>query len=91
VNINLHIDRLILEGLGVEPGQKRILQTAVQTELAQLFAASGVSPALSQGGAIRETAGPTIQLMDQNNPGHIGSQIARSVHQGIVGDTEVKR
>ena len=41
MNINLHIDRLILEGLAIEPGQKRSVQTALQAELAELIAASG--------------------------------------------------
>jgi hypothetical protein len=91
MNVNLHIDRLVLEGLAVGPGQKRSLQTALQAELANLIAESGLTPSLSGGGAIPETSVPTIHFTDGHNPTHLGTQIARSVHQGLVNDPAAKR
>ena len=91
MNINLHIDRIILEGLAVGSGHKRSLQIALQTELAQLIAGSGLSPSLARGGAIPETTVPAIHFADQHNPAQLGTQIAQSVHQGLVNDTVAKR
>ena len=91
MNINLHIDRLILEGLAIEPGQKRSVQTALQAELTELLAASGISPTLAGGGALPETRVPAVHLVDQHSPTQLGTQIARSVHQGLASDTMTKR
>ena len=91
MNINLHIGQLILEGLAIAPGQKRSVQLALQAELTELIAASGISPKLAGGGAIQETRVPAVHLLDQHNPNQLGTQIARSVHQGLASDTMTKR
>ncbi len=91
MNINLHIDRIILEGLAIAPGQKRSVQIALQAQLAELIAGSGISHSLAEGGSIPEATVPALHLLDQHNPTQLGTQIARSVHQGLASETMTKR
>ena len=41
MNINLHIERLILDGLPIEPRQRAQVQAAVEAELARLLRPAG--------------------------------------------------
>jgi hypothetical protein len=83
VNIHLHIERLILDGLPVGPGQGARVQAAVEGELARLLAEGGLAPGLRAGGALRAVPANPIQLAPGNNPTQIGMQIAQSVYGGI--------
>lgn len=83
MNINLHIERLILDGLTVEAGQKVLLQAAIEAELTRLLSARGVSPDLQAGGAQPYVRADAIQLAAESNPTQLGLQIARSVHGSI--------
>ena len=83
MNVNLHIERLILDGVGIDPQQRHSLQSAVEQELAQLLTTGGLASALTGGGAVPRVAGPSIQLGGVNSPGELGSQIAHSVYRGI--------
>jgi hypothetical protein len=87
VNIKLHIERLILEGLAIVPGQYAEIQTAVEAELTRLLAAKGVRADLQSGGAIPSLRGGAINVSNESNPMHLGNQIAKSVHGGIGPET----
>ena len=79
----MHIERLVLEGVGIAPGQRRLLQTAVETELARLLSAGGLAPRLAGGGALPRVAGPAIQLDMNNGPTELALQVAGAIHGGI--------
>lgn len=83
MNINLHIDRLILDGVNIPHGQRHLLQTSMQTELAKLFTEGEVSPGLASGGAVPLVSVNDIQLSSDNDPAQLGRQIAHSVYGGI--------
>src|SRR6202008_474567 len=83
VNINLHIERLILDGLPVEPQQHAQVQAAVETELARLLVAGGVNSGLLTGAARPSLRAGAINVSNETNATHLGSQIAQSVHGGI--------
>lgn len=83
MNINLHIDRLILDGVHIPDGQRHLLQTSVQTELTRLFADREISPGLASGGALPHVSASGIQLSNGSDPVQLGRQIARSVYGGI--------
>ena len=83
MNINLHIERLILDGLTLEAGQRGLLQAAVEAELSRLLSERGVAPALQTGGAQPHVRADAIQLAAESNPTKLGLQIARSVHGSI--------
>jgi len=83
MNINLHIDRLILDGLPMPHSQRPLLQAAVEAELTRLLTADGLSPGLSAGGAISHLPAGSLQLTHDNSPAQLGRQIAQSVYGGI--------
>lgn len=83
MNINLQIDRLILEGIDLSPSQRAHLQAAVEAELSHLMTVNGLPPHLQNGGTIPRL--PTnINLTDNLNPGQMGQQIAQSIYRGIA-------
>ena len=86
MNISLHIERLILDGLPVEAGHRILLQAAIEAELTRLLSESGVAPSLQAGGAMPSVRADAIQLTAESNPAQLGRQIAKSVH-GSIGKT----
>ncbi|BBL72821.1 hypothetical protein [Methylogaea oryzae] len=83
MNVNLHIERLILEGLDLPPGQKRLLHAAVEAELARLLSEGGLSSPLTGGGAMPSLAGPSMQFQAGSSPSALGRQIAGALYRGI--------
>ena len=82
MNINLHIERLVLDGVNVAPGQRHLLQSIVATELTRMLTDGGLSPSLAQSVALPRITADVIHMTD-NNPTHFGQQIAKSVYGGI--------
>ena len=83
MNIKLHIERLVLDGVNIAPGQRHVLQASVETELTRLLTVGGLSPSLAQGTALPRISAGGIQLTAGNNPTQLGQQIAQSVYGGI--------
>ena len=83
MNVNVHIDRLILDGLSLTSSQGPLVQAAVEAELARLLTAGGLAEGLADGGALPSLRANAIQLTSDGNPHEIGRQIAQSVYGGI--------
>ncbi|MFA6162542.1 MAG: hypothetical protein WC685_03825 [Methylobacter sp.] len=83
MNINLHIERLVLDGVNIAPGQKHLLQSIITTELTQLLTESGLSSSLSEGINLPRVSTNDIQLTSGNKPIQLGQRIAQSVYGGI--------
>jgi len=82
MNINLHIDRLVLDGVNIAPGQRHLLQAGMEAELTRLLRKGGLSSSFAQGIALSSMSASGMQLTG-NNPTQIGHQIAQSVYRGI--------
>lgn len=82
-NINLHIDRLILDGLELGHDQRPLLQAAVETELGRLLTMGGVATEIANAGAIPRVAGNAIEVHQQHGPQDTGNRIAASVYGAI--------
>jgi len=82
VNVNLHIERLVLDGIDLDHAQRPVLQAAVEAELGRLIAAGGVG-ALAAGGAVPAVRADGFQMGGDGNPSQLGRQIAESVYGGI--------
>ena len=85
MNIELYIERLVLDGLPLERGQGAHVQAAVEAELARLLAGDALAQAWPAGGAVPSVPAAPIQLRAGARPAEIGGQIARSVYGGIGG------
>ncbi|MFO1434145.1 MAG: hypothetical protein U1F76_29350 [Candidatus Competibacteraceae bacterium] len=83
MNINLHIERLLLEGVPISRTQGALVKAAVEAELGRLLAAGGLHAELLNGGALASLKGETLHLSGENHPARLGEQIARAVYGGI--------
>jgi hypothetical protein len=87
MNIRIHIDRLILDGLPVTHHQGPLVQAAVEAELTRLFTENGVAANLPAGIAVPSVRANAIQLTSGSDPAQMGTQIAQSIYSGI-GNTQ---
>jgi hypothetical protein len=85
MKVNLHIDRLVLDGVGLEPHQRAGLKAAVEAELAGSLAGNGLASGLQEGGSLNRVRGASINIGEKNEASGLGRQIARSIHGGIKG------
>lgn len=83
MKINVHIERLILDGLPVTSHQGPQVQAAVERELARLLVADGLSDELRTGAAVPQVRAGGFELAKGNHPTRLGQQVARSVYGGI--------
>jgi hypothetical protein len=83
MKVNLHIERLVLDGLPISRSQGALVQRAVEAELSRLLAADGLAPSLLAGGAMPYAPGGPMRLTNESNPDHLGTQIAQSVYGGL--------
>jgi hypothetical protein len=83
MNISIHIEQLVLDGIPVTPDGRPLLQAAAEAELSRLLAGQGLASHLEAGGALRGVRGGTIDLAERASPTDLGQQIARAVYQGI--------
>jgi hypothetical protein len=82
MSINVHIERLILDGLSVTDAQSPIIGAAVERELARLLARGGLERSLQSGGAWATLPVEAVQLTS-SKPSQLGQQIAQAVYGGI--------
>jgi hypothetical protein len=83
MNINVHIERLVLDGLYIPHRQRPHLQTEVEDELVRLLAADGLAPSFLAGGTMPGVPAGDVQLTEESDPIQLGQQIARAVYGGI--------
>jgi hypothetical protein len=83
MNIRVHIERLVVEGIELAPADGPVLQEAIQAELGRLLAAQTPPGVLERGGTVPvKTAGP-IHLEANQTPVFLGKQIAQAVFEGL--------
>lgn len=83
MKINLHIERLVLEGMRLEPGHHELLQATIESELMGLIEARGLGGEIFAGGARPSIAANGIQLDSGYSSVQLGQQIAQSVYGGL--------
>ncbi len=82
MNITLHIERLVLEGLPVTAREGARIQAALETELARQFKAHGL-PRMTAVTASNFSCEP-IRLARESKPVQIGNQLAQAVYSGLA-------
>jgi hypothetical protein len=83
MDIHLHIERLILDGIEITPEHHSVLKAAVTAELTHLLVDGGLQPGLAAGGAVRSVPTVGISQPKDGHPKQFGQAIARSVYRGI--------
>ena len=82
MKIDLHIDRLVLDGIDLDHAQRPHLQAAVEAELGRLLAEGGLG-ALAGGGVVHSLKAGGFEISSDGNPAQLGRQIAGAVYGGI--------
>ena len=88
MNINLHIERLILDGLPIKQRDAALVRDAIEGELTQALLTDGLAKSLSNGGAFASVPASTILARDARADS-IGQQIARAVYGGVGATAKV--
>jgi hypothetical protein len=83
MNVELHIDRLVLDGLPVRPGDRAALAGTLGDELRLLIETGGVPPELIGGGAVRRLTAPLAPVSPTAAASPLGRAIARSVYASL--------
>ncbi|HEY4677146.1 MAG TPA: hypothetical protein VIJ01_08295 [Candidatus Angelobacter sp.] len=83
MNIKLHIERLVLDGLPVTRAQSTILKQAVESELSRLVIEGGIHPELTSGGALAHVPGASMEFDPSARPAALGAQIAQAAYKGF--------
>lgn len=84
MNIRLHIERVVLEGLDLSQAEAQNLHASLEAELTRLLA-GGLAPQLLSGGAYPSLAVPGLESGEHPPPkaSTLGSQVAQAVYGGI--------
>jgi len=83
MNVRLHIERLILDGVPMSPAGGRRMEAAATHELTRLLASGNFSSSVVSGGALAQLAAGPVQLDGGRDPVHVGRQIARAIYAGL--------
>ena len=83
MNINLHIERLILEGLPLDGSKGVHVQKSVERELTTLLANGELHDALRSGGNLFRMQTSGIHVSKETSPADLGEQIAGAVYGGL--------
>lgn len=82
MNIHLHIDRLVVDGLPLTPVQARVLRASVESQLAAKFAAEPPRPGSSS--AVPTLSAAPIAWSASSSATENGRHIAHSLHAALV-------
>lgn len=84
MRIELHIDRVVLNGVG-DPWQAEDIREALHAELTRLVTAA--PPSTWQKSRVqRRIVAPTVRPAPGGTPSSLGRGIAQSVHSGVAGE-----
>ncbi len=84
MNVRLHIERLVLDGMTVSHTDRAQLVAAVESELSRLLETGGMPAVAASGFALPAVDGGSIG--PTANPTAFGCEIARSVYRGLGGN-----
>ena len=83
MNIQVDIERLVLDGINLSYRERQQLRAGLEAELGRLLAEGGLSTRLLDGGALRSVPAGAIEWTPGRDPEALGKQIAQSVYEGM--------
>lgn len=83
MNVNVNIERLILDGIRIGPAEGALVKAAAEGELSRLLRSGSLASSLRIGGSLPSVRAESIQVSAEGHPSRLGKQIARSVYGGI--------
>ena len=85
MNIRIHIDRIVLDGLSLRPNSRNQLGDAIKRELERLLTENGLPEAWNAARAVSAARGTDISLPADGSPIQLGARAARSIY-GSLGE-----
>jgi hypothetical protein len=85
VKMNVHIERMVLEGLPIKRQDGPRVQASVTAELERLIRVHGVSDQMRSAGAVPVVRADALKVDQPSSPKRLGTQIARAVYGGFGG------
>jgi hypothetical protein len=82
MTVHLHVERLVLDGLGAGSTDAELIAAELRAELARSLAARPLTGAGAVGGALHSGRASAIRLGD-GKPGTIGRRVAASVDGAV--------
>ena len=82
-DLSIHVDRLVLRGVALEPRDAARFQRAFEGELSTLLRGEHRGAGLA-GGAADQLTGPPLSARASSSASELGRQTARSVHRAMV-------
>ena len=79
--INLHIDRIVLDGVGQMDTVQ--LSLVIRKELHRLISVQGLPGSLNQSRTVKQIVAEPINLSDSIRERSLGNKIAASVYRGM--------
>ena len=79
----MHIPRLTLHGIPLDPRHERRVRSAAEAELASLLAGAPLPMRLQAGGMARRLPGTELRIGSWADPADLGREVARAVYEGL--------
>jgi hypothetical protein len=86
MNVHVHIERVVLDGLSIPVRDIPDLQAAIEAELTHQFIAHGLAPALLSGAALPHLAADAVRVTSMSTA-QLGSDIGRAAF-GVLGNSD---
>jgi len=83
VNINLHIERLIVEDMNLDAGGKDQLCRAIRHQLLAQLSGPGLAAGITGLADQRIVKGGVISFSDSDRPAVTGQKIGNAIYRGI--------
>ena len=83
MNINLHIKRLVIDDIGIDPHRLDDLKCATESEIARQLRTHGLGSTMQSHHKNKPLDGGRISIGNTLEPGRIGQQIGKAVFRGI--------
>ncbi len=84
MNIRLHIERVVVEGMGLTSVEAASVLTAMEAELSALLAAGGVNPSFQSDTALASISVGAIGVEAGSGADALGRRVAGALYGGIA-------
>lgn len=82
-NINLHIERVVLEGTDIARSESGDVRTTIEKELTRLLVVNGMNSAITSLPIATKRDGGSITFGGANLSNSVGSEIATAIHRSL--------
>jgi len=83
MNVHIDIERIVLDGLPLAPGEEARFRAALELELARRVAAHGLGAEALRGGALASLPPQPMSFPSGSTPAQLGRGVAAAIHQSL--------